>query len=115
MPVRIKRVYDEPAQEDGTRILVDRLWPRGVSKEAAALDQWMKCIAPSDDLREWFDHDPTKWAEFIRRYREEVVEKEESVEKLRTWAADGTLTLVYAATNERHNNARVLKEIVQSD
>lgn len=112
MRVRVKRVYETPAEEDGTRILVDRLWPRGVSKEDAALDDWMRDIAPSDELREWFDHDPERWKEFERRYRAELEEKEDLIEGLREYARDGQLTLVYAAKDQEHNNARVLQEVM---
>lgn len=111
MDVRTKRVYDEPSEDDGRRVLVDRLWPRGVSKEDAALDAWVKRVAPSDDLREWFDHDPERFDEFRDRYRAELDGKEDAVEEV-VGDAD-TLTLVYAASDEAHNNAVVLAEYVR--
>lgn len=113
MRVQVKRVYETPAEEDGTRILVDRLWPRGFSKEDAALDDWMRDIAPSDELREWFDHDPERWEEFDRRYRAELEGKKDIIEELRKYARDGRLTLVYAARDEEHNNARVLRGVLE--
>jgi uncharacterized protein YeaO (DUF488 family) len=108
MPVHTKRVYEDPNPEDGTRVLVDRLWPRGVSKEEAHLDDWIKAIAPSDDLREWFDHDPNRWNEFANRYRSELDDRPEQVQELLEYARSGTFTLLYAATDEKHNNAVVL-------
>lgn len=110
MPVRIKRIYDEPSSGDGKRILVDRLWPRGLSKEDADLDVWLKEVAPSDDLREWFDHDPEKWEEFRERYRTELEGKDDRIEELLSDARSGTVTLLYAATDEEHNNAVVLRD-----
>lgn len=117
MTVRTKRVYEEPSEGDGTRVLVDRLWPRGVSKADADLDDWLKTVAPSDELREWFDHDPEKWDEFRERYHEELTarnETEEPLTDLRRIADEGTLTLVYAAKGETHNNAVALKEMLES-
>lgn len=110
MPVRTKRIYEAPEPEDGTRILVDRLWPRGVSKEEAQLEDWMKDIAPSDELREWFDHDPDRWDEFRERYRDELDDRPERVQDLLEYARSGTLTLLYAATDKEHNNADVLAD-----
>ena len=110
--VRLKRAYDPPAPEDGTRILVDRLWPRGVSKEHAALDQWMKEIAPSAELREWFGHAPAKWPEFRRRYAAELRGNEPLVEELRAIARKGPLTLVYSARDEEHNDAVELRDFL---
>lgn len=109
MKIQIKRIYDDPAKGDGVRILVDRLWPRGVSKERASLDAWVKKIAPSTNLRKWFDHDPEKWEEFSRRYIEEIQENEEAIDELRDLAKKTTLTLLYAAKDEEHNEALVLK------
>ena len=109
---RIKRVYEEPATEDGKRILVDRLWPRGVSKEAARIDEWLKEIAPSDELRKWFGHDPARWEEFRERYRRELEAKTELLGHLRTVARKGAVTLLFAAKDEEHNNAVVLKEML---
>ena len=113
MPVRIKRVYDEPAADDGTRILVDRLWPRGISREKAAFETWMKDAAPSSALRKWFDHKPERWAEFQERYRDELRGNPE-VETLRKMAASGTVTLLYGSRNREFNHARVLAEVVES-
>ena len=104
--VRLKRAYDPPAPEDGSRILVDRLWPRGISKGEARLDQWMKQVAPSAELRTWFGHDPHRWDEFQRRYRAEL--DDHSAAELR----DGTITLVYSAKDEIHNDAVVLRNVL---
>lgn len=111
--IQCKRAYDEASPEDGTRVLVDRLWPRGVSKQDAALDKWCKEIAPSDELREWFDHDPKKWDEFRRRYHDQLDVKGEVVESLLEEAEDGPLTLVYGAKDREQNNAIALKEYLQ--
>lgn len=111
MPIQTKRIYEEPDPEDGTRVLVDRLWPRGVSKEDAALDRWAKDVAPSDELRNWFDHDPERWDEFTERYRDELTDRD-VVDELRELADDGTLTLLYAATDREHNNAVVLQDVL---
>ncbi len=106
---RVKRVYDEPSHSDGTRILVDGLWPRGVSKEEARVVEWMREIAPSAALRNWFKHDPVKWVEFQRRYARELEANSELVDRLRTLADGETVTLVYAAKDPQHNNAVALK------
>lgn len=113
MAIRIKRAYDTPAKGDGTRVLVDRIWPRGVSKDSAAIDVWMKEVAPSTALRKWFGHDPARWDEFRTRYREELDQNEDAVAALVKLAKKGRLTLVYAAKDEDHNNAIVLKEYVE--
>jgi len=110
--VRLKRAYELPAAGDGTRILVDRLWPRGVSKAHAALDQWMKDIAPSTELRKWFGHDPARWEEFRRRYAEEVRLNVELLVQLRALARAGPITLVYSAHDEVHNDAAVLRDLI---
>jgi len=110
--VKTKRVYDPASQSDGKRILIDRLWPRGIRKEAAKIDEWMREIAPSDDLRKWFAHDPAKWPEFKRRYLNELKKKSELVEKLRAEAKKGTVTLLFAAKDIEHDNAVVLKEVI---
>jgi uncharacterized protein YeaO (DUF488 family) len=110
--VKLKRAYDSPAAEDGTRILVDRLWPRGISKERAALDDWMKDIAPSTELRKWFAHDPKRWEEFRRRYAAEVRQHPDLVTQLRSLARHGPITLVYAAHDESHNEAVVLRDML---
>jgi uncharacterized protein YeaO (DUF488 family) len=112
--VRVKRVYVPSAADDGTRILVDRLWPRGVSKEKAAIDLWLKDIAPSTELRKWFGHDPAKWDEFRKRYFRELEGKAELVAELRRAGAKGTVTLLFAAHDEEHNNAVALAEYLRS-
>jgi uncharacterized protein YeaO (DUF488 family) len=110
--VKLKRAYDPPSRDDGTRILVDRLWPRGISKEKAALDRWMKDIAPSTDLRKWFAHDPKRWTEFRQRYANELHEHRDLLAELRSLARKGTLTLVYSAHDEAHNDAVVLRDVL---
>ncbi len=113
MSIRIKRVYEPPAVEDGFRVLIDHLWPRGVQKEAAAVDEWLKEIAPSTGLRKWFSHDPEKWKEFKRRYFSELDEKREAVAKLAEKAEMKTVTLVFSSKEERFNNAVALKEYLE--
>lgn len=110
MGVQLKRAYEPPAASDGLRVLVDRLWPRGVSKEAARIDQWLKEIAPSAELRKWFGHDPAKWQEFRRRYFRELDEQQKAVAALRGHIRAGTVTLVYGAKDEQHNDAVALRE-----
>ena len=112
MVINIKRVYEEPTQEDGIRILVDRLWPRGLTKEKASVDVWLKEIAPSTMLRQWFGHDPDKWAEFQKRYHEELKKNPAQVALLKEQAKKGAVTLVYGAEDEKHNEALVLKEFL---
>lgn len=112
--LRLKRAYDQAAPDDGKRILIDRLWPRGVSKEEAALDDWMKDIAPSTELREWFGHDPTRWQEFQRRYRTELRQHTQELERIRALAKTHTVTLVYSAHDEEHNDAIVLRQVLLS-
>lgn len=107
--IRTKRAYEPPEDDDGTRVLVDRYWPRGVSREDLALDGWLKGIAPSDELREWFDHDPERWEEFRRRYGAELEEREELLRELLEAHREGTLTLVYGARDTEHNNAAALR------
>ena len=109
----IKRAYEPASPEDGYRVLVDRLWPRGVSKERAAIDLWLKEIAPSAELRKWFDHDPAKWTEFKKRYRAELKKLDEPVDLLKKEAKRGTVTLVYGARDEAHNHALVLRDYLQ--
>lgn len=109
--MKIKRIYEKPDKEDGTRILVDRLWPRGLTKEKASIDLWLKDIAPSTELRRWFGHDPKKWKEFRKRYCDELKENEEQVSLLRDQMNKGKVTLVYGANDEEHNQAVVLKEL----
>lgn len=110
--IRIKRVYEEQAAEDGKRILVDRLWPRGIAKEKARIDEWLKEIAPSDELRQWFGHDPARWDEFRERYRRELETKAELLGHLRAVAKGETVTLLFAAKDGEHNNAVVLREML---
>ena len=106
---KLKRVYEEPSPEDGFRVLVERLWPRGVSKERAELDLWLKDVAPSPELRKWFSHDPAKWEAFQERYVAELKEDKEALHLLKQNAREGTVTLVYASHDEEHNGALVLK------
>jgi uncharacterized protein YeaO (DUF488 family) len=110
--VRLKRAYETPEKTDGTRILVDRLWPRGVSKAEAKLDEWIKEIAPSTELRTWFGHDPRRWDEFRKRYRTELAEHSETLKDLRRRAREGPITLVYSARDEIHNDAVVLRNVI---
>ncbi len=113
MTIKLKRVYETPAKEDGTRILVDRLWPRGLTKEKAHVDLWLKEIAPSTELRKWFSHDPAKWAEFQTRYKAELKNNPEQVVLLKKEAAKGKTTLLYGAKDEQHNEAIVLQQLLQ--
>lgn len=108
--IAIKRVYEPPAAADGQRVLVDRLWPRGVAKERAQLTLWLKEVAPSPALRRWFGHDPARWTEFVRRYRAELDSNGEAVARLRGIAAEGKLTLVYGARDSVHNQAAALRD-----
>ena len=110
MKIQIKRVYEKPAKDDGMRILVDRLWPRGLSKEKADVDLWLKEIAPSTELRKWFGHVPDRWKEFQKRYHHELENNIESVSKLKELIKKGAVTLVYGAKDKEHNEALVLKE-----
>lgn len=110
--IRIKRVYEEPDASDGKRILVDRLWPRGLTKERAKVDLWLKDVAPSNDLRKWFSHDPAKWQEFQSRYREELRKNKEQFALLKQEAAKGPATLLYGAKDEQHNEAVVLLKLL---
>ncbi len=115
MGIRTKRVYDPPARIDGMRILVDRVWPRGVSKEKAHIDEWLREIAPSDRLRKWFGHKPERWMEFRRKYREELREPSgaELLKRLRSLARGRTVTLVYSARDTQHNQATALAEFLK--
>ncbi|PDT81512.1 DUF488 domain-containing protein [Sinorhizobium sp. BJ1] len=110
--VRLKRAYESPTDSDGTRVLVDRLWPRGVRKTDAAIDYWIKELAPSTELRIWFAHDPSRWEEFRRRYTAEIEAHHEEFDRLRDLALKGPITLVYAAHDETHNDAVVLRELL---
>lgn len=111
--VKTKRIYEEPVPEDGLRVLVDRLWARGVSKDRAGVDRWEKELAPSDDLRRWFGHDPGRWQEFRSRYLGELEGKRELVSEIAGMARKQGVTLLFAARDEEHNNAMVLKELVE--
>lgn len=111
--LKIKRIYDEPVKDDGVRIFVDRLWARGVTKERAKLDYWLKDIAPSSDLRKWFNHEPEKFEEFAKKYREELRYDKEDVEKIKTLLKTQNVTLIYAAKSPTINHARVLKEYIE--
>jgi uncharacterized protein YeaO (DUF488 family) len=110
--VALKRAYDRPSDQDGMRVLVDRLWPRGVKKVDAAIDHWLKELAPSTELRKWFGHDSARWNEFRRRYSKELHEHWGELEQLRGWARKHRVTLVYAARDEAHNEAAVLRDIL---
>ncbi|KAA6447610.1 DUF488 domain-containing protein [Bacillus swezeyi] len=117
MPIILQRIYHENPQSEGRRILIDRVWPRGISKEKAKLDDWMKEIAPSPDLRKWFDHDPKKFAAFQQAYKDEIKQdalKQAKLKELRDMAREENLTLLYGAKDEVHNHAVVLKEILES-
>jgi uncharacterized protein YeaO (DUF488 family) len=111
--IKLKRAYEQPARDDGERILVERLWPRGLPKLRAKIDLWLKEIAPSTELRRWFGHDPDKWEEFGRRYQKELKENNDLIKLLKRKAKAGTITLIYAARDEEHNGALVLKRFVQ--
>jgi uncharacterized protein YeaO (DUF488 family) len=111
--VRLKRAYEEPSREDGLRILVERLWPRGLSKEKAAVDLWLKVVAASTELRRWFGQDPAKWEEFRKRYLAELDANPDAIAELRRKAREGPVTLVYAARDEHHNGALVLQEYLR--
>jgi uncharacterized protein YeaO (DUF488 family) len=110
--IKLKRAYEPPASDDGTRILIDRLWPRGVKRADAAIDEWMKDIAPSTGLRKWFGHDPARWQEFRRRYQSEIRQHPDEFDRLRTLAQNGPITLVFSAHDEAHNDAVVLKDLL---
>jgi uncharacterized protein YeaO (DUF488 family) len=113
MNIKIKRVYEQPAKDDGRRILVDRLWPRGLTKGKASVDLWLKEIAPSTELRKWFGHDPDKWKRFRGRYETEIRHKDDLIKMLKRKVREGTITLVYAARDEKHNEALVLRQFLQ--
>jgi uncharacterized protein YeaO (DUF488 family) len=111
--LQLKRAYESPSPSDGQRVLVERLWPRGLTKARAAVDLWPKDIAPSVELRKWFGHDPAKWLQFRQRYWKELNERHETIDLLRRMAREGTVTLVYAARDEQHNSAVALKEFLE--
>lgn len=112
MNVKLKRAYESPTAIDGDRILVDRLWPRGLSKEKAKIDLWLKDVAPSTELRKWFGHDPEKWQEFKKRYRAEL-KNNPALSELQTLSRQTDITLVYASKDQLHNEAVVLKQILE--
>jgi uncharacterized protein YeaO (DUF488 family) len=112
--IKIKRIYESltPSPGDGKRLLIDRLWPRGVKKDEVVFDEWVKELSPSTELRKWFSHDPAKWQEFKERYRQELMGRTEILEKLKRDAKHGTVTFLYSAKDTEHNNAVALKEII---
>ena len=112
MNIKIKRVYEKPDKTDGFRILVDRLWPRGLTKEKAAADLWLKDIAPSTELRKWFNHEPEKWKEFIKKYLVELKENKEPVSLLKECVKKGPVTLIYGARDQEHNEALIIKNFI---
>lgn len=114
MKINIKRVYEKPDKKDGMRILVDRLWPRGLTKEKAEVDLWLKEIAPSAELRKWFGHDPAKWEDFQKQYKQELKKNHEQVLLLKKQLKKGIVTLLYGAKDQEHNEALVLKELFSS-
>lgn len=114
--IKMKRVYEKASEEDGFRILVDRLWPRGLSKDKAKIDIWLKDVAPSNDLRKWFSHDPQKWQEFIKRYQTELNQKQELLHKIKQAEKEnGTVTLLYGAKDQERNQAVALLSFLHSD
>jgi uncharacterized protein YeaO (DUF488 family) len=112
LDIKVKRMYEKPAKSDGARVLVDRLWPRGVRKDDAALTQWLRDVAPSDALRRWFGHEASRWDGFRHRYADELKGKEELLDELRRLAGSRRLTLLYGARDEEHNEAVVLRDIL---
>lgn len=114
MKVKVKRVYDPPGPDDGYRVLIDHVWPRGVSRERAALDEWVRNLAPTDELRTWFNHSPERFDEFRSRYREELRAKHEQLDGLRRRARNAPVTILYAARDREHNNAVVLQELLRN-
>ncbi len=112
--LKIKKVYEPPSIEDGKRILIDRLWPRGLRKEEAHVDEWMKDLAPSTGLRKWFGHDPAKWVEFKKRYGKELAGKSDLIKRIKAEARKGTVTLVFSASDAEHSNAAFLKELFKA-
>ena len=111
--VKLKRAYEKPSDEDGQRVLVERLWPRGLTKAKAKIDHWLKEISPSPELRKWYSHDVAKWPEFRRRYQAEIRANPEPVRQLRKLARQGPVTLIYAARDQEHNSAVVLRNVLQ--
>ena len=113
MTIVIKRIYEKPSPSDGARFLVDRLWPRGVKKEEARLEAWLRDVAPSNELRQWFDHDPVKWPQFQEKYFKELKGLDAALSPLRAAAAKGKVTLLYSVKDEEHNQAVVLKAFLE--
>jgi uncharacterized protein YeaO (DUF488 family) len=113
MPIKVKRAYEPPAREDGYRVLVDRVWPRGITKERLQIDAWLKDLAPSTALRKWFGHDPARWEAFRRRYADELRQQTEALAHLAEKAKHGRVTLVYGAKDPDHNNAVALKQYLE--
>jgi len=111
--IKLKRVYEERSKEDGFRILVERLWPRGLTKDRAAVDLWLKDVAPSPELRKWYGHDPVKWEQFCERYWAELRQKKDVINVLKEKSKEGTVTFVYAARDEEHNSAVALKRFIE--
>jgi uncharacterized protein YeaO (DUF488 family) len=113
LDVRTKRIYEEAERDDGYRVLIDHVWPRGVSRERARLDEWARELAPSDELRKWFDHSPARFAKFRARYRRELADRSEQLDGLRRRALSRRVTILYAARDQEHNNAAVLAELLR--
>jgi uncharacterized protein YeaO (DUF488 family) len=111
--IRLKRAYEDASPEDGLRVLVDRLWPRGLTKQKSHIDVWLKEIAPSPELRKWFGHDPAKWKDFQARYRKEIASHRDSLAFLREKGKEGTVTLLFASRDQEHNNAVVLQGLLK--
>ncbi len=111
--IRVKRIYDPPSLSDGKRILIDRLWPRGMKKEEAQIDEWLKEISPSNELRKWYSHDPAKWPEFKKRYRAEISKETELLKRIKDEGKKGTVTLLFSTKELELNNAVALKEFVE--
>ena len=110
--LKVKRVYDPVSSDDGKRILVDRLWPRGIKKEKAHIDEWLREISPSNELRQWYSHDPAKWPEFKKRYKQEIAGKEDLLKKIKAEARKQTITLLFSSKELERNNAHALKEML---
>ena len=114
MPISLKRVYEKPSLKDGKRVLVERLWPRGLKKDEARIDEWLREVAPSTELRKWFGHDPAKWDEFKERYWNELDKKKDIISKLAKERLENKVTFVFAAKDQQHNNAVALKEYIEN-
>jgi len=112
MTIQLKRAYEKPKRGDGTRILVDRLWPRGLTKDKAQISLWLKDVAPSTELRKWFGHDPRKWRAFRSRYRAELKQRDDQLQLINNKAKKGVITLIYGARDQKHNEAVVLKQLL---